>query len=161
MHRNIIETVLGAVVLIVAGFFLIFAYSSAQFETAAGYEVTAEFDDLGGLKVGDAVRIGGVDVGRVSQITLDPQSFIARIHMTLNLHIRIPNDTTAIIMNESLLGGKFLALEIGGSEDIIPLEGGRLEWTDTSTILEQLVGKDIFNLLRSFSEGSSESMDFR
>lgn len=157
MKRNIIETVLGAVVLVVAGFFLLFAYSSAQFETIQGYEVTAHFDDLGGLKVGNAVRIGGVDVGRVSNVALDTETFSAQINITLDHDIRIPDDTTAIIMNESLLGGKFLALEVGGSEDLIPIQDGHIEWTETSTILEQVIGEDVFNLLQSF--GQSQESD--
>ena len=65
MQRNVIEIVLGAVVLIVAFLFLLFAYSITR-STVEGYEVTAAFNDLGGIQTGDTVRISGVDVGQIT-----------------------------------------------------------------------------------------------
>ena len=73
MKRSVIETVLGAVVLFVAGFFLIFSYNTANVKSVSGYDITADFSGIGGLQVGDDVEISGVKVGSVVSVDLDPE----------------------------------------------------------------------------------------
>lgn len=145
MRRNVIETVLGAVVLAVAGFFLVFAYSSADLRKVAGYEVTAAFSSIAGLQAGSDVRISGVKVGTVTALTLDPASYQAIVHLSVNPTIKLTKDTAAVIASESLLGGKFLSLEPGGEEAIIP-PGGRIQYTQSTPGIEQLLGQVIFSL---------------
>ncbi len=145
MHKNVIETVLGAVVLVVAGFFLAFAYSSADLHKVQGYRLTAQFSSIGGLPNGADVRISGVKVGSVDGLTLDPKSYLAVVHLSINPTIKLPRDTVALVASESLLGGKYLALEPGGDVDHIP-EDGRIEYTQSSPGFEQLLGQVIFSL---------------
>lgn len=145
MRRNTIETVLGAVVLVVAAFFLVFAYSSADLRRVEGYAITADFSSIAGLSAGSDVRISGVKVGTVTEMTLNPQTFQAVVHMSIDPGIRLPQDTAALVASESLLGGKFLALEPGGEEATIP-PGGRVQYTQSSPGLEQLLGQVIFSL---------------
>lgn len=145
MRRNIIETVLGAVVLLVAGFFLVFAYTSADLRAVSGYEVTARFANITGLQTGADVRISGVKVGTVVSQTLDSQSFLAVVRLSVDPKIRLPRDTVALVASEGLLGGKFMALEPGG--DTVMIEpGGRIDYTQSTPGLEQLLGQVIFNL---------------
>ncbi len=145
MKNNIIETVLGAVVLAVAALFMVFAYTSADIGRVEGYTVTASFTDLGGLQVGSDVRIGGVKVGAVAAQRLDPVTFLAEVSLTLDPTIKLPLDTSAIIASESLLGGKYLALEPGGDPDVIA-PGGRIEYTQSQPGFEQLLGQVIYSL---------------
>jgi len=140
-----IETVLGAVVLVVAGFFLIFAYRSADLRKVEGYPLTAQFTNIGGLQVGNDVRISGVKVGSVTAQWLDPLKFLATVQLTLDPSIKLPRDTVALISSESLLGGKFLALEPGGDPDLIAA-GGRIEYTQSNPGFEQLLGQVIYSL---------------
>lgn len=145
MRRNVIETVLGGVVLAVAAFFLAFAYKSADLRKVQGYELTANFSSITGLQSGADVRISGVKVGSVSSLTLDPKSYQAVVHLSIDNTVKLPKDTAAVIASESLLGGKFLSLEPGGDPDVIK-PNGRVEYTQSTPGLEQLLGQVIFSL---------------
>ncbi|MCG5239577.1 outer membrane lipid asymmetry maintenance protein MlaD [Azospirillum doebereinerae] len=145
MRRNVIETVLGGVVLAVAAVFLAFAYKSADLRKVEGYALTANFSSITGLQSGADVRISGVKVGSVSALTLDPKSYQAVVHLSLDNTVKLPRDTAAVIASESLLGGKFLSLEPGGDPDTIK-PNGRIEYTQSTPGLEQLLGQVIFSL---------------
>lgn len=145
MRRNVIETVLGGVVLAVAAFFLAFAYTSADLRKVQGYELTANFSSITGLQSGADVRISGVKVGTVIGLTLDPKSYQAVVHLSVDPTVKLPRDTAAVIASESLLGGKFLSLEPGGEPDMLK-PNGRIEYTQSTPGLEQLLGQVIFSL---------------
>ena len=114
MSRNVIETVMGAVVLAVAAFFLFFAYGSADLRAVDGYEVIARFDRIDGLEPGANVAISGVRVGRVISTQLDPTTYLAEVHMSIASDVELPIDTIATVASESLLGGRFMSLDPGG-----------------------------------------------
>ncbi len=145
MKRSVIETVLGAVVLLIAAVFLAFSYNTANLKKVSGYEVTADFSGIGGLATGDEVQISGVKVGSVVGVDLDPDTYLARVHMNIEPDIELPEDTTALISSTSLMGGKYLSLEPGAAEDMIPA-GGRVQYTQAPQNLEQLLGKFIFSM---------------
>lgn len=134
---------MGGVVLVVALFFLVFAYTSADLGKVDGYEVTASFPSIEGLNVGSDVRISGVKVGTVVGQKLDPLTFLVEVRMGIDDSVELPLDTAAIIASESLLGGKFMRLEPGGDEDVIE-PGGAIEYTQAPLNLEELVGRFIF-----------------
>jgi phospholipid/cholesterol/gamma-HCH transport system substrate-binding protein len=146
MKRSIIETALGAVVIGVAGLFLAYSYKTADISAGAGgFEVVANFSGIGGLKPGDDVQISGVKVGSVKAVELDQQTYLARVHMSVDPAIKLPVDTAALVSSESLLGGKYLALEPGAEEELIP-SGGTIEFTQAPQNLEQLLGQFIFSM---------------
>jgi len=153
MHRNVIETVMGGVVLAVAVFFLIFAYTSADLRRVDGYELVARFDRVDGLAPGDEVRISGVRVGSVVSQTLDEQSFLAEVRLSIDPSVELPADTAAEITSEGLLGGKYMALVPGGAEETIP-PGGIIQYTQSVPGLEQLLGQVIYSI-----QGLGESED--
>ncbi|MCB9990055.1 MAG: outer membrane lipid asymmetry maintenance protein MlaD [Rhodospirillales bacterium] len=145
MKRSVIETVLGAVVLFVAGFFLVFSYNTANVKSVKGYEISADFSGIGGLAVGDDVQISGVKIGSVTGVTLDAETYLAKVTMSIDPDVMLPEDTAALISSESLLGGRYLALEPGAAEDPIP-PGGRVPYTQAPQNLEQLLGQFIFSM---------------
>lgn len=145
MKKNVIETVLGAVVLGVAVLFLAFSYSSADIGSTDGYEISARFSGIGALSVGDKVVVSGVKVGQVTRITLDPETYLADVYLDIQNDKKFPDDTAAFISSESLLGGLYMQLEPGASEDMIE-EGGVIEYTQAPQNLEQLLGQFIFSL---------------
>ena len=153
MRRNIIETVMGAVVLVVAGLFIYFAYSTTEIRSAPGYEVGAAFFKIGGLSNGSDVRISGVKVGTVIERRLDPDTFDAVVTMRINNEIRLPDDTVAGIASEGPLGGKYVRLQPGTSETMIEV-GGMIAETKGFRSLEDQVGEIIF--LATSKPGSSE-----
>lgn len=145
MKKNVIETVLGAVVLAVAFIFLSFSYSSEGVGKSNGYNVKARFSSIGGLNVGDKVVVSGVRVGSVSEITLDKETFLAIVSMDVDSALKLPDDTAAFISSESLMGGLYLQLEPGASEDIIEA-GDFIQYTQAPQNLEQLLGQFIFSM---------------
>ena len=143
MRRNAIETVMGAVVLLVAGVFVFFAYDMAQVKAVEGYEVTALFYKIGGLNEGSDVRISGIKVGTVIDHELDSESYDARVRMTITREIKLPVDTVASIASEGLLGGKYVRLEPGTDKSYIK-HGGTITRTKDFRSLEDQVGEIIF-----------------
>jgi len=145
MSKNVVETVLGAIVLLVAVGFLFFAYRTTDLAPTKGYEIVARFSTASGINTGTEVQIAGVKVGKVLGTTLDLKQYQALIRLNINEGIELPLDTTATVKSEGLLGGKYLALEIGSDEEFIE-PGGMIEYTQAGTNLEDLLGKAIFSL---------------
>ena len=148
MHRNMIETLMGAVVLAVAAMFLVLAYSAANLRASTGYEITANFNKIGGVKIGSDVRVSGISVGSVTGLALDPASFRAVVTLTLDESYSFTDDTTAAIASEGLLGGNYIELVPGGSPDVIE-PGGNIEYTQDSVDIVQLLGRFIFSVEKS------------
>ncbi len=144
MSGNVIETVMGAVVLVVAALFLFFAYSTSQVRAVHGYPVTAQFQSVDGIRNGSDVRVGGVRIGSVAAELLDPKTFIATLKMSINPEYKLPDDTVAEITSPSLLGDKVVSLVPGGSEKDIP-PGGQIKYTQSAVSLENLIGQMIFS----------------
>lgn len=145
MKRNVIETVMGAVVLAVAAFFLFFAYGSADVRSVSGYEVMARFDRIDGLEPGSDVSISGVRVGQVTSTRLDPTTYLAEVRMSIDPDIELPVDTFATVASESLLGGRFMALDPGGDPEMIQ-PGGTIIYTQATPGLDQLIGHFIYGM---------------
>lgn len=144
MRKNLIETVMGAVVLIVAGFFIFFAYSKAEISTVDGYEINAKFDRIDGVRAGSDVRMSGIKIGTVTSSVLDPKTYFALVKMNIRTDVKVPEDTSIAVSSDGLLGDKFLALSPGGSDDMLP-EGGEIVTTQGSVDLMGLVGQMIFS----------------
>jgi len=150
MGRNAIETVLGAVVLLLAGLFIAFAYSSADLQKVKGYTVHARFPMVDGLKEGTDVRVNGVKIGSIAKMTLltnpGPNQYFVDVEMTLKEGILLPEDTVAMAAMESLMGGKYLSLEVGVDETTIKTDGtGRLTRTQAPVRLDDLIGQLIYS----------------
>ena len=145
MGKNLVETVMGAVVLAIAGFFLVFAYLSSDLRPVSGYALTAKFNSVGALTVGSDVRIGGVKIGSVTAQRIDPKDYRALITMTVASDIKLPDDTVASVTGDGLLGGKYLRLKVGRSKTVLA-PGGRIKKTKDALSIEELLGKAIFLL---------------
>ena len=144
MRGNVIEAVMGAVVLIVAALFLAFAYKTSQLRTVAGYDLTADFERVDGIRQGSDVRISGIKIGSVVTETLDPKTFLATLRLSVDPTVKLPDDTVAEIVSGGLLGDKYLSLVPGGSDKVLP-EGGKIKYTQSSVSLENLIGQMIFS----------------
>ena len=143
MQRSMLETVMGAVVLLAAVAFLSFAYEAANLRGSNGYEIAAEFGATGGLSVGDDVRISGIKVGQITDQQLDPVTYVARIVIALDPQIQIPADSSARITAASLLGGNYLELLPGAEIDMLQ-PGDVIYDTRDPVSLTDLLGKAVF-----------------
>ncbi len=144
MGRNVIETVMGGVVLIVAAMFVGIAFQSGTVTAPAGYQITAEFDDASGMGPGSEVRMSGVKIGTVHSQKLDPETYFAVVTLNISDSIGLPRDTSARIIADGLLGSNFIALEPGGEEEMIP-PGGEITFTQGSINVVDLLGRFIFS----------------
>ena len=143
MGRNLVETVMGAVVLLVAGVFVFFAYSMAEVKAVEGYDVSATFYKIGGLKKGSDVRISGIKVGTVVDRELNPETYDAVVEMSIASKVKLPVDTVAAIASEGMLGGKYIRLEPGVEKSYLK-PGGVITKSKDFRSLEDQVGEIIF-----------------
>ena len=143
MTRNIVETIIGALVLVVAAFFVFYAFAKSDRTAPAGYEVIGRFDRIDGLKRGADITLSGVKVGTVSGFDLDRKTFQAVVRMMISSNVGLPVDTHAKIVSESLLGGMVVVLEPGGDKQMIQ-PGGEIERTQGAVPLSELIAKFMF-----------------
>jgi phospholipid/cholesterol/gamma-HCH transport system substrate-binding protein len=146
-RRSLAEILTGALVLVVALGFLIYAVgNSGRSLTRSGdIELTARFDRIDGLQPGADVRIGGVKVGSVLDQRIDPVTFLAVLRLQVDSALKLPTDTSAEITSESLLGGKYVALVPGGEEKVLG-SGDQITITQSAVSLESLLGRFIFSV---------------
>ena len=105
------------------------------------YSVYARFENIGGLVIRSKVSIGGVVVGRVADIELDPETYTALIRMEIDSDVdTISNDSTAAILTDGLLGGKYIGLILGAEEEYLS-NGDEILDTQSAIVLEELIGK--------------------
>ena len=144
-RHNPAELITGALVLVAAGLFAAFALANTgrRFGGGSGYDLHAQFDHVDGLAVGTDVRVAGVKVGSIQSISLDPKTYLANVVFSVQTDLRLSTDTSATVSTDGLLGGKYLALAMGG-EDKMLQPGGTVTITEGSINLESLIGKYIF-----------------
>jgi len=143
MSRNIIETGMGAIVILVAAVFLVFSYTVSDLRPAAGYDVVAKFNAVDGLLDGSDVRIAGVKIGTVVDERIDQTEYRAVVTMKINHGVELAEDTVVRVSSAGILGGKYVKLEPGASKKFVPA-GGELKNTKDVISLEELLGKVIF-----------------
>lgn len=152
MQKNLVEALIGAAVLIVAVWFVMVTYKTAEFGTVEGYTLTARFDKVDGLQVGNDVRIAGIRVGTVTSQEVDIETFQAVIRFSVDPRIKLSADTSASIRSENLLGGSYLALQPGGDDELLE-DGGEIDFTQGAIDVIDLLGKEIF---RAGDDGEEE-----
>lgn len=144
MPRNLVETLLGAAVLVVALGFLTWAYGRSDAGDPGGYTLRAKFDRVDGLDTGGDVRVSGIKVGKVLSQQLDLQTYRAEVTFSVRDGIELPSDSSAAIVSSGLLGGKYLSLVPGGDDRLLK-DGGEITLTQSSVNLEDLIGRYIFS----------------
>jgi phospholipid/cholesterol/gamma-HCH transport system substrate-binding protein len=148
MRRKTLEIWVGLFVAVGILALAMLAFKVGNLTTADvmnGYQVRANFNNIGGLKVKSAVTMAGVRIGRVSGISFDNERYQAVVTMDLDgRYDRIPADSSAAILTSGLLGEQYIGMEPGGAEDY--LKGGdRLQTTQDAVVLEKLIGQFLFS----------------
>jgi phospholipid/cholesterol/gamma-HCH transport system substrate-binding protein len=141
---NLVETLIGAVVLVIAGFFLYFSYDKADIGAVEGYTLMAKFDKVDGVKVGSDIMLAGIKVGTVMEQTLDAKEYLAVLKLSLSSNVKLPDDSAIKIASDGLLGGKYLSIDPGGSEDYLAA-GEEIRFTQGAVDLTELIGKAIYS----------------
>jgi phospholipid/cholesterol/gamma-HCH transport system substrate-binding protein len=117
----------------------------SAFADDEGYSIKARFENIGGLKVRSPVSMAGVRIGRVSDISFDPQTYEAVVTMRISSSYNtLPKDTSASIFTAGVLGENYVGLEAGAQEKYLQ-EGDQLKITQSAVVLENLIGQFLFN----------------
>ncbi len=129
---------------IAALFFMAMQISNlSPFAKDAGYSIFARFANSGGLKIKSPVSVAGVRIGRVSNISIDKESYESIVTMDIESQYNLPDDTSASIFTAGLLGEQYISLEPGGSEEFIP-PNGSIDITQSALVLEEIIGQFLF-----------------
>ncbi len=148
MTSRKIEILVGLfVAAAVAAFFMLAMSVSNMSSYAAGesYQVTARFDNIGGLKVRSPVSAGGVRIGRVTEIQYNSDRYEAVVSMSIDQqYSKFPVDTAASILTSGLLGEQYVGLE-PGAEDAFLKEGDTIDLTQSALVLEQIIGQFLYS----------------
>jgi phospholipid/cholesterol/gamma-HCH transport system substrate-binding protein len=137
---NVVEALIGVIVVLVAIGFVVFGYQRTQAGGAAdGYVLKARFTNVAGVSPGTDVRLAGIKIGKVARQSLDPGSFQAVLEMSIDKGLQLPVDSSAAITTEGLLGGTFIALTPGGETAMLK-PGEEITETSGATDLMALIG---------------------
>jgi phospholipid/cholesterol/gamma-HCH transport system substrate-binding protein len=140
--NNTVETIMGAVVVLVAAAFLYFAYTNTSSGSLGGYELTAKMPRVDGLATGTDVRLSGIKIGAVNAMDLDPKTYLVTLHMNIRSDIPVPVDSSLMVTSSGLLGGSYLSITPGGEDKMLP-PGGAITNVQGSVDLMGLVGRFI------------------
>ena len=148
MNKKSIEIFVGLFVALGAVGLLFLALKAANLGSFSGggdtYTLTAKFDNIGGLKARAPVRSAGVNVGRVTSITLDAVTYQGLVTLDLSKGIEFPRDTSAKILTAGLLGDQYIGLEAGGDMENLKA-GDVITRTQSAVVLENLIGQFLFS----------------
>jgi len=147
-QNNAAEVLIGAIVVVVAVFFLVFTYSRTSSGSLSGYEVLARLPKVDGLGIGTDVRVSGIKVGNVTDLVLDPATFLVTVHMSIRDDIKLPTDSSLLITSAGVLGSQYLSISPGGDDKNIP-PGGMIVNTQAAN------SNDLMNLAGRYLGGGS------
>ncbi|OGT57352.1 MAG: outer membrane lipid asymmetry maintenance protein MlaD [Gammaproteobacteria bacterium RIFCSPHIGHO2_12_FULL_43_28] len=149
LSQRFVESLVGIFLLFAIAALTILAFKVSGLTTLfppKTYTITAAFDDIGGLKVRAPVKIGGVQVGEVTNIDLDPLTFKAVVSMKIHDHYKdIPDDSTVGILTAGLLGDNYIEITPMYNKTYLK-EGSQIEYTQSAMVLEKLIGQFIYKL---------------
>ncbi|MFO1372162.1 MAG: outer membrane lipid asymmetry maintenance protein MlaD [Candidatus Competibacteraceae bacterium] len=144
MAQKNLELAVGLFVALGLAAFLMLALKVSDIASIGddkGYRITAHFENIGGLKVRAPVTLGGVRIGRVVGIDLDPHSYEAVVTLSIDpKYNQLPVDSSASILTAGLLGEQYIGLEPGGMDSTLK-DGSTLKLTQSALILEKLIGR--------------------
>lgn len=146
MNNNIVETIVGGVVVLIAAVFLTFGYVSTSRQPSNASTYTALFDSIDGIIVNSEVKIGGVRIGVVSDINFDEYYKVVAT-LKINSKLNIPNDSAAEIKTSGIMGDKFIEI-IPGSSDEFLKNNESFTYTKSSVNLESFIAKLVSSFLK-------------
>ena len=144
MKYSLIETLMGLSVILVAIFFLFFGFSLEKNINSKNISISAIFENVSGLSVGDKVKISGITVGKIRNFKLQKDEFEVMVELEVDKEISIPDDSTAKISSSSLFGSKFLEIIPGSSEAFLKNKSVIYD-TQTSLSFTDMIGKMIMS----------------
>ncbi|MDA8258916.1 MAG: outer membrane lipid asymmetry maintenance protein MlaD [Betaproteobacteria bacterium] len=147
MSRTTLDLWVGFFVAVGLGALLFLALKVGNMASSSSgdtYAIHAKFDNIGGLKVRGAVKSAGVVVGRVTEISFDPEAYQALVTINVDSRYKFPRDTFATINTSGLLGEQYIGFEVGGDTAMLKA-GDMIKKTQSAVVLEKLISQFMFN----------------
>ncbi len=144
MKYSLIETLMGFSVILIALLFILFGFSLEKNISSKTISISAIFETVTGLSVGDKVKISGITIGKIRNFKLEKEEFEVMVELEVDKEISIPDDSTAKISSSSLFGGKFLEIIPGSSETFLKNKSVIYD-TQTSLSFSEMIGKMIMS----------------
>ncbi len=152
MIQRWFETLLGSLVLALAIFFVSWAWNNSNSNNDGGIQrISANFQSIKGLRIGNDVRVGGVKIGTIEKLSIDPDSYQALVTMGITDEIALPADSAVAIISDGLLGGAFMRVTPGQSSEKLT-DGSKFTLIKQSASLEELLGKAVFIISETSSQ---------
>lgn len=161
MTKNFLETLVGLLVIGIAVFFAQIIYKSNTniSNTEDTYMLKAVFDRIDGLDKGSAIKISGIKVGQVTELSLDYENYSAVVKFTISKLVKLPSDSSAEILSNGLLGDKYISISPGSEQEILK-DGNIIEFTQSSINLENLISKFVFGSIENHeNDGNGKEED--
>jgi phospholipid/cholesterol/gamma-HCH transport system substrate-binding protein len=144
MRGKVLETIIGAIVLLAALGFVTYAFNESYVSPVEGYELRAEFNRVDGLVPGSDVRMSGIKIGTILSSKLDTETYLAVVRINIRESVRIPTDSSARIQADGLLGDFYLSIEPGANDEMLE-PGARITRTQDPLNLADLIGRFVFS----------------
>lgn len=146
MKYNILETIIGFAVIIIAGLFFSHVYKIGNLNsTEDTYIVKAQFQNIDGINEGTDIMMAGIKIGDVKKLSLDKNSYMAILDFCLDSNVKLPKDSRFAVSTSGLLGGKYISVSPGGDEENLAA-GDIVKNTQSSINLEELIGKLMYSM---------------
>lgn len=148
MQSRLLEIVVGMFLCLGVAAILLLTFQVSDLKRGSekdSYKIVANFENIGGLKVGSSVNMSGVRIGRVTDISIDKYTFEAAVTMAIeNSRNDLPKDSSASILTAGLLGENYVGIEAGGDTRTLK-EGDKLLFAESALVLEQVIGQFLFS----------------
>jgi phospholipid/cholesterol/gamma-HCH transport system substrate-binding protein len=144
MKQNLIETIVGFLVILIAGWFFLHVYKvSDSAKPQDGYSVRAEFENIEGLTVGSDVKLSGIKIGYIDAIKLENEHFLADVSFRIKNGVLIPKDSRISVSTSGLLGGKYARITPGADDNMMK-QGDKFLYTQSALNIEDLISKIVY-----------------
>lgn len=146
MKQARLETIVGFLVLLLALSFFMFAYNISNASKGNnGYRLNANFNNIDGISEGADVKLAGIKIGQVGSLVLNDDTYYASVGLLIDNSIDIPVDSSAVVSTSGLLGGKYIRINPGASDDNF-VNGDKIKFTQSALNIEDLIGKLMYSL---------------
>lgn len=155
MQSRSVEAVVGFFLCLGVAAILVLTFQVSDLQRSVSgnsYTIFANFENSGGLKVGSSVSLAGVNIGRVTDISIDSDTFESRVSLTVEDKFNmLPKDSSASILTAGLLGERYVGIEPGGDMKLLA-DGDVVRFTESALVLEQIIGQFLFSQSSNKSE---------
>lgn len=132
----------GGLVVILVALYMAYGYAVEQKSASDTYTIDARFRTVDGVEIGTPVSLAGIHIGSVVDMQIEPDTFAAKLTLSVQNDFEVPIDSVAMIVSDGLVGGKYIKIAPGGELDML-VDGDEFEYVQDAVVMEKLLAKII------------------